>query len=82
MHVRHTELPESGGNDIKTLKSLVPFLWDYRGRVFLALACLILAKVANVGIPLLLKDIVDALDRENLQLVLPLALLLARRRAP
>jgi ABC-type transport system involved in Fe-S cluster assembly fused permease/ATPase subunit len=76
MHVRHTELPESKGHDIKTLKSLVPFLWEYRGRVVLALGFLILAKVANVGIPLVLKDIVDALDRDNVQLVLPLAFLL------
>jgi ATP-binding cassette subfamily B protein len=76
MHVRQTELPEKGGTDIKTLKSLVPFLWEYRGRVVLALGFLILAKVANVGIPLLLKDIVDALDQDNAVLVLPLALLL------
>jgi len=76
MHVRQTELPEKGSTDIKTLKSLVPFLWEYRGRVVFALGFLILAKVANVGIPLLLKDIVDALDQDNAVLVLPLALLL------
>ncbi len=76
MHVRQTELPEKGGTDVKTLKSLVPFLWEYRGRVVFALGSLILAKVANVGIPLLLKGIVDALDKENGVLVLPLALLL------
>ena len=74
MHLRHTELPESRGSDIKTLKSLVPFLWEYRGRVTVALAFLVLAKVANVGIPLVLKDIVDALDRNSVQLVVPLAL--------
>jgi ATP-binding cassette subfamily B protein len=76
MRVRHTELPETAGTDLNTLKSLVPFLWDYRGRVVLALAALILAKVANVGIPLLLKDIVDGLDQSDAALVLPLALLL------
>jgi len=76
MHVRHTELPESRGSDIKTLKSLAPFLWEYRGRVALALAFLLLAKVANVGIPLVLKDIVDSLDKDDVQLVLPLALVL------
>ncbi len=76
MHVRQTELPEKGATDLKTLKSLVPFLWAYRGRVLLALGFLILAKVANVGIPLVLKDIVDALDKDNGVLVLPLALLL------
>ncbi len=76
MHVRHTELPESRGSDIKTLKSLMPFLWAYRGRVVLALAFLILAKIANVGIPLVLKDIVDTLDSDQTQLILPVALLL------
>jgi ABC-type transport system involved in Fe-S cluster assembly fused permease/ATPase subunit len=76
MHVRHTELPETQGTDVKTLKSLAPFLWDYRGRVALALAALVLSKVANVGIPLVIKDIVDALDTSHGQLVLPLTLLL------
>jgi len=77
MHVRHTELPENQAQDIKTLKSLAPFLWDYRGRVALALGSLLLSKVANVGIPLLLKQIVDALGKTGAQLVLPLTLLLA-----
>jgi len=76
MRVRHTELPQTGGTDIKTLKSLAPFLWEYRGRVALALAALVLAKVANVGIPLVLKEIVDALDKNDVTLVLPLAFLL------
>ncbi len=76
MHVRHTELPEHHGQDLKTLKSLTPFLWDYRGRVLLALAALILSKVANVGIPLVLKDIVDSLDSTQARLMLPLGLLL------
>jgi ATP-binding cassette subfamily B protein len=77
MHVRHTELPENRAQDIKTLKSLAPFLWDYRGRVALALGSLLLSKVANVGIPLVLKQIVDALGKTGTHLVLPLSLLLA-----
>jgi ATP-binding cassette subfamily B protein len=56
---------------------MLPFLWEYRGRALLALACLVLAKVANVGIPLVLKEIVDTLDRsDQTLLVLPLFLLL------
>ena len=74
MHVRHTELPDSQAQDIKTLKSLAPFLWEYRGRVAFALGSLLFAKVANVGIPLVLKSIVDALGKNHAQLVLPLAL--------
>jgi ABC-type transport system involved in Fe-S cluster assembly fused permease/ATPase subunit len=76
IHSRPTTLPETRGNDIKTLRALAPFLWTYRGRVLLALGFLVLAKIANVGIPLVLKDIVDKLDTgTQTTLVLPLALL-------
>jgi ATP-binding cassette subfamily B protein len=55
---------------------MLPYLWEFRGRAMLALACLVLAKVANVGIPLTLKDIVDGLEQTAEQaLVLPLGLL-------
>ena len=77
MHSRPESLPDEGGNDLRTLRSLAPFLWFYRGRVILALACLVLAKVANVGIPLVLKDIVDNLDiKTDVLIALPLTLLL------
>ena len=77
MYRRHDTLPAQGGNDLRTLRSLAPFLWFYRGRVLLALACLVLAKVANVGIPLVLKDIVDNLDiKTDALIALPLTLLL------
>ena len=77
MHPRPTQMPGTAGSDIRTLRALAPFLWDYRGRVLLALSFLVLAKVANVGIPLLLKDIVDHLDVDTgMVLTLPLALLL------
>jgi ATP-binding cassette subfamily B protein len=57
---------------------MLPFLWEFRGRALLALACLVLAKLANVGIPLLLKEIVDAFENPRAQvLVLPVSLLLA-----
>ena len=72
-----TEMPDAKPSDVRTLRALAPFLWQYRGRVVLALAFLILSKVANVGIPLVLKDIVDSLDsKAHVELVLPLALLL------
>ena len=77
MHIRATSLPETD-TDLRNLRALLPFLWNYRGRVFLALGFLVLAKVANVGIPLVLKEIVDRLDStEGLALVLPLAFLVA-----
>jgi ATP-binding cassette, subfamily B, heavy metal transporter len=58
------------------LRSLFPYLWDYRGRVGLALLCLIIAKLANVGVPLLLKQIVDTLDQSKAMLMVPVFLLI------
>ncbi len=55
---------------------MLPYLSYYRGRALLALACLVLAKGANVGVPVVLKDIVDGLQQETVALVLPVSLLL------
>jgi len=52
--------PGESRGDAKTLAALLPYLWAYRGRVLFAVACLIAAKVAVVGVPVLLKHIVDA----------------------
>lgn len=63
-----------------TLKRLVPYILEFKGRVMLAMAFLILAKVASVGLPFVLKYLVDSLDRslpDSTVLVLPLGLLLA-----
>ncbi len=64
----------------QSLKTLFPYLMEFKGRVGLALMCLIGAKVASVGLPFLLKNIVDQLNTPNqaAQLVIvPLALLIA-----
>ncbi|MCK5918602.1 MAG: metal ABC transporter permease, partial [Cocleimonas sp.] len=64
--------------DWQNLRSILPYLMDYRGRALLALAFLVLSKVANVGIPITLKAIVDYLEGHQTQvLILPVALLLA-----
>jgi ATP-binding cassette, subfamily B, heavy metal transporter len=65
--------------DWQTVRTLLPYLLAYKGRVFLALACLLAAKLANVGVPLVLKQIVDSLtlSPQGQLLVLPLALLVA-----
>ena len=68
-------------SDWGTLAKLLPYLWRYRWRVGIALAFLVLAKVANVGVPLLLKQLVDALAYKPGDpaaiLVVPVALLVA-----
>ncbi len=66
---------ESRG-DWKTIRSLIPYLMEFKGRVFLAMSLLILAKFANVGVPLVLKQIIDALDKSHAVLIVPAFLIL------
>ena len=63
--------------DWQTIRSLIPYIWAYRGRVLFALSCLIAAKLANVGVPLVFKGIVDAFTAEQAAMVVPLTLLAA-----
>jgi ATP-binding cassette subfamily B protein len=73
--------PSAQCNDWATIGTLLPYLWVYKWRVLAALLCLIGAKMANIGVPLVLKKIVDQLsiDPANPQalLVLPLGALVA-----
>ncbi|MFO1267352.1 MAG: ABC transporter ATP-binding protein/permease [Rubrivivax sp.] len=73
--------PPRAGSDWQTLTKLLPYLWPWRWRIALALAFLVLAKVANVGVPVLLKHLVDALDLKpgdpRALVVVPVGLLLA-----
>lgn len=68
-------------SDWRTLQRLLPYLWQYKVRVVLALAFMVAAKMANVGVPLLLKQLVDAMTIRpgsvESMLVVPLGLLLA-----
>jgi ATP-binding cassette subfamily B protein len=68
-------------SDWSVLRRMGPYLWHYRWRVAAALAFLVAAKVANVGVPVLLKHLVDALDLKagdpRAILVVPIGLLLA-----
>ena len=75
-HAR-TEEPHKQRTDFKNLLQMFPYVWAYRWRVLIALACLVIAKVATVAVPLILKRIVDSLDVEASLLLLPLGLLLA-----
>ena len=61
------------------MRELIPYLMAFRSRIGLALICLIAAKVASVGLPFILKNIVDQLDKNDQPaiLVLPIALLIA-----
>jgi ATP-binding cassette subfamily B protein len=69
------DVPRATRSDWQTIRTLLPYLWGYRGRIGAALACLVIAKLANVGVPVLMKEIVDALDPRVAVLSVPLALL-------
>ena len=77
MRVRHHDISPSQTplrGDWSTVRMLLPYLLEFKARVALALALLILAKLANVGVPLLLKEIVDALDKPRTLLMVPVFL--------
>ena len=67
------------GSDWKTLSRLLPYLWQYKWRVLIALSLMVCAKLANVSVPLLLKELVDAMSLKpgdpQAVLVVPVALL-------
>lgn len=60
----------------RSLQAVTPFLWEYRGRVLLSLAFLILAKLSLVGIPLMLKKIIEVFENTPQMVVaVPLGLI-------
>lgn len=80
-HVSASQPARSDRSDWATLRRLFPYLWNYKWRVMAALAFMIGAKVANVGVPVLLKNLVDAMSIKPGSaaslLVVPMGLLLA-----
>ena len=73
----HAGPPPTDRNDLQTLKTLLPYLMRFKGRVALALALLACAKIANVTVPLLLKSVVDMFSTHNPLVVLPIGLIAA-----
>lgn len=81
---REASAPSGGAvprSDWRTLRKLFPYLWQYRWRVGIALGFMVGAKLANVGVPLLLKTLVDSLSippgDTRAVLVVPIGLLIA-----
>jgi len=78
------QLPGSGGaprSDWHVIKDLLPYLLEHRTRVALAIACLIAAKFANLGVPIILKDLIDAMNLKpgslQIYLIVPAGLIVA-----
>jgi ATP-binding cassette, subfamily B, heavy metal transporter len=85
-HHAHSSAPTPAGQppkqrpDSETLKRLFPYLWQYKWRVVAALSFMVGAKLANVGVPLLLKELIDAMSFKPNEpmavIVVPVSLLL------
>jgi ABC-type transport system involved in Fe-S cluster assembly fused permease/ATPase subunit len=74
--------PDLDNVDWSSLKQLIPFMTEFKGRIGLALLCLVGAKLASVGLPFILKHIVDQLngdsaDQLQAMVIVPMALLVA-----
>lgn len=76
MRPTRLEKPAATRNNLKTIATLLPYLWEFKVRVILALSLLVLAKLANVSVPLVLKEIVDTLDQPRAELMLPVFLVI------
>ena len=61
--------------DLSVMRRLLPYLWEFRGRVLLALAFLVTAKLANISVPLVMKRIVDGLSTDKALVAIPVTLL-------
>ncbi len=70
-------LTKPSRSEWRTVAGLLPYLWEYKWRVGLALVLLVAAKLANVAVPLVMKGIVDDLDPTLALLIVPAALLAA-----
>ncbi len=68
-------IPTLTRSDWRTLKTLVPYLLEFKGRVLLAMSLLVAAKLANVSVPLVLKQIIDAMDKSHAVLAIPIFLI-------
>jgi len=75
MRRHNTSNPDASERaDWSTIRTLLPYLLEFKGRVALAVVLLVLAKLANVAVPLALKEIVDAMNHPLAVLSVPVVL--------
>lgn len=73
-------MPKGQFQDWQVIKNLLPYLITYKARIILTLLCLVVAKMANLGVPIMLKKIVDAMSINTAPqalLVVPVNLIIA-----
>ena len=70
--------PPSNTNraDWQTIRTLIPYLMEFKWRVIVAMSLLIFSKLANVSVPLVLKEIIDAMDKTKSVLAIPVFLII------
>ncbi|MFZ3017919.1 MAG: ABC transporter ATP-binding protein/permease [Gallionella sp.] len=73
----YSSSPKDRPADWQAIRSLLPYLMEFKWRVAIALGLLVLSKLANVSVPLVLKEIIDALDVKHAVLAVPVALVVA-----
>ena len=71
----HSDARNDHRGDWQAIRSLLPYLLEFKWRVAIALSLLVLSKLANVSVPLVLKEIIDALDKPQAALVVPVFLI-------
>jgi ATP-binding cassette subfamily B protein len=69
--------PPIARGEMSVVRRLLPYLWEFRGRVLLAIAFLVSAKLANIAVPIVMKRIVDGLSPGVAAATIPVALLVA-----
>src|SRR4051812_17458220 len=69
--------PAAPTGDMGVVRRLLPYLWEFRGRVVLAVTFLVAAKLANIAVPLVMKRIVDGLTGPAAVAAIPVTLLVA-----
>jgi ATP-binding cassette subfamily B protein len=75
MHTHSSHSPTSAGRaDWRTVRTLLPYLLEFKWRVSIVVLLLVLAKLTSVAVPLVLKEIVDAMDKPKAMLAVPVIL--------
>ncbi|BBE51827.1 ATM1-type heavy metal exporter [Ferriphaselus amnicola] len=72
LHAPEVQPPRS---DWQTIRTMFPYLTEFRGRLVAVVILLVMAKLANVMVPLALKEIVDAMSVSKALLLVPVALI-------
>lgn len=77
-HNQPIQQPDDNASDWKTIRTLTPFLWRFKARVIIAMSLLLVAQLANIALPMVLKELVDDLEGTQAKIVaVPIALLIA-----